>query len=147
MSEELFIKGMRYIDGEWIFFGDMTGDDEKLRERIPNYDGDYKEAMLAYAAARILGKEHVIPDVSILEDKDVPEGCDLPESLREIQRYGMVGFHFTHELQHIAMRAGIDVNLGVRVFHEVAEKLLPIVEALREYVEWLEENPRRFISP
>ncbi|MEZ4812942.1 MAG: hypothetical protein R2883_05575 [Caldisericia bacterium] len=28
-SDELFIKGMRYIDGEWVFFGDMTGDDEK----------------------------------------------------------------------------------------------------------------------
>lgn len=121
-------------------------DDDKLRQKIPNYDSSYKEAMLAYAAAKILGKEHAIPDVSALKDEQLPEGCELPAPLRKIQRYGMVGYHYTHELQHIPLRSGIDVELGVQMFHEAAEKALPVVEGLQEYVKWLENNPRQFIS-
>ncbi len=121
-------------------------DDERLREKIPNYDSSYKEAMLAYAAAKILGKEDAIPDLNALKDENVPEGCELPEALRKVQRYGMVGYHFTHELQHIPVRSGINVELGVQVLDEVAEKMLPVVDGLKKYVEWLERNPRRFIE-
>ncbi|HEX29215.1 TPA: creatininase family protein [Candidatus Poribacteria bacterium] len=121
--------------------------DEKLREKIPNYDDSYKEAMLAYAAAKILGKERAIPDLSELKDEEVPEGCELPESFRKIGRYGgMVGYHYTHELQHIPPRAGIDPELGLKVYEETAERMLPVVDALREYVRWLEEHPRRYIE-
>ena len=121
-------------------------DDEKLRQRIPNFDSRYKEAMLAYAAARILGKDHVIPDLDDLEDEQVPEGCELPEPWRKAHQFGMVGYDYTHELQHIPPRAGIDVDLGMQVLEETAEKMLPVVDALREYVEWLERHPRGFVS-
>lgn len=121
-------------------------EDESLRQRIPNYDGNYKEAMLAYAAAKFLGKEQAIPDVSALKDEEEPEDCGLPEPLRKVQQYGMVGYHYTHELQHIPPRSGIDVALGIQIFEEMAQKMLPVVEGLREYVQWLEENPRCFIG-
>jgi len=121
-------------------------DDERLKREISNYDGSYKEAMLAYAAAKILGKEEAIPDLSELRDEEVPEGRGLCEPLREIQRYGTVGYHYTHELQHIPPRAGIDVELGMRVYEETAERMLPVVDALREYVRWLEEHPRKYIE-
>jgi len=127
----VFLNPWRYVD------------DEELRKRIPNYDSNYKEAMLAYAAAKILGKEHAIPDLSKLKDEE--EGR-LAEPLRKVQRYGMVGYHYTDELQHIPPRANIDVELGLKALEDVAEKLLPVVDALGEYVEWLEKNPRRYIE-
>ncbi|HIE50167.1 MAG TPA: creatininase family protein [Armatimonadetes bacterium] len=120
--------------------------DAALRERIPNFDGAYKEAMLAYAAAKVLGKGHVIPDLTALTDVEPPAGKELAEPLRKIQPYGMVGYHYTHELQHVPPRAGIDVDLGLQVLNEVAEKLRPVVDALGEYVRWLETNPRQFIE-
>jgi hypothetical protein len=102
-------------------------DDEPLKQRIPNYDRRHKEPMLAFAAAKILGKEHATPELKTL-------------------KYGMVGYHYTHELQHVPQRANIDVELGMRTLNDVAERLLPVVEALGEYVKWLEENPRAYIE-
>ena len=119
--------------------------DEKWREKIPNFDSAYKEAMMAYAAARMLRKEHAIPDLTALKDEQVPAGSELAEPLRQVQRYGMVGYHYTHEHQHIPPRAGIDLDIGLQLFHEAAEKMLPVVKALRDYVKWLESHPRQFI--
>ena len=121
-------------------------DDQKLSRTVPNYDSRYKEAMLAYASAKILGKEHVIPDLAELKDEQVPEGRELPESWRRAHRFGMVGYDYTHEFQHIPPRAGIDVELGMQVLQETAEKMLPVVDALREYAAWLEQHPRAFVS-
>jgi len=56
-----------------------------------------------------------------------------------------VDYHYTHKLQHIPQRANIDVELGIQVLNDVAERLLPAVQALGEYVKWLEENPRTYI--
>jgi hypothetical protein len=122
-------------------------DEELLKQRIRNYDRRHKESVMACAAARILGKENAIPDLEALRDEDPSEDEMLPESLRKIQEYGMVGYHYTHELQHIPQRANIDVESGIRVLNDVAERLLPAVQALGDYVRWLEENPRTFIAP
>ncbi|RKY58602.1 MAG: hypothetical protein DRP94_05870 [Candidatus Latescibacterota bacterium] len=121
-------------------------EEERLKRDVPNYDDNYKEAMLAYAAAKILGKESAIPDLGELKDEEPPEGCELAEPLRKVQRYGMVGYHYTHEFQHISPRAGIDVELGLKVYEETAERMLPVVDALREYVRWIEEHPREYIG-
>lgn len=77
-----------------------------------------------------------IPDVKVI--------CLTPRPFSK-PRYGMVGSHYTHELQHIPPRAGIDVELGVQALHEAAERMLPVVESSRAYVKWLDNNPRRFI--
>lgn len=129
-----------------VYLNPWEAADEFLRQRVPHFDGAYKEATLAYAACKILGKEHALPDGGGLRDEAVPEGHELPEALRKVQRYGMVGYHFTHEHQHIPPRSGLDPELGLQALREAAEKMLPAVEALREYVQWLESHPRRFIE-
>jgi len=121
-------------------------DTEMLERGISNYDKRHKEPMLAFAAAKILGKECAIPDLKILKDADPSEDEQLAEPIRKIEEYGMVGYHYTHELQHVPQRANIDVELGIRALNDVAERLLPAVEALGEYVEWLEKNPRDWIK-
>ena len=125
-------------------------DEEPLKQKIPNYDPRHKEPMLSSAAAKIPGKEQAIPDLNILEDADPSEDQMLPEPLRKIQeyggKYGNVGYHFTHELQHVPQRASINIELGIETLNKMAEKLLPAVEALGNYVKCLEEKPRDFIK-
>ena len=70
----------------------------------------------------------------------------MAEPIRKIQEYGEVGYHYTHELQHVPQRANINIESGIQALHDVAERLLPAVEALGEYVQWLEENPRDWIK-
>jgi hypothetical protein len=122
-------------------------DEEILKREIPNFDGRHKEINAVYAAARILGKEHLIPEPGTLRDEDPPEDEMLVEPVRVIREYGLVGHHYTHELQHVPQRAHVDVELGIEFLNDVAERLLPVVKALGDYVEWLEENPRAFITP
>lgn len=117
-------------------------DEEKLKARIPNGDSAYIEAMLAYGAMRVLGKEDRIPDVTSLEDRVHPPR--EPEALAKLQGFGMVGYHYTDEMEHIPPRSGIDVELGVEILDEVAEKLLPAVEHLKGYLEYLDQNPWRY---
>ena len=82
-----------------------------------------------------------------LKDEDPSADEMLPEPVRIIREYGLVGYHYTHELQHVPQRSHIDVELGIEFLNDVAERLLPMVEALGEYVQWLEKNPKTFIAP
>ena len=116
---------------------------ERLRQYRPDADGCYKEATIVYGALKILGLEHAIPEVSALPELG-PESKmhDLPEFLNALFPLGMVGYHFTHELQHIAPRGPVDVALGVSLLEEVAEKLLPAVDHLAEYLRYLNAHPK-----
>jgi len=118
-----------------------------VREMGLKVDGAWIEATLAFGALKILGKEHAIPDVKSLRDRYAEEeGKALPEVVRRVQRYGMVGYHFTHELQHQPPRSGVDPEFGVELLNKVAEALLPVVENLREYLEYVKQ-PFKFVEP
>jgi hypothetical protein len=118
-----------------------------LREMGIEKDGAWLEATLAFGAMKILGKEHAIPDVRMLRDRYAEaEGKGLPKELREVQRYGMVGYHYTHELQHQPPRSGVDPDFGVELLDRTAERLLPVVEKLRVYQKYVEQ-PLKFVEP
>jgi len=125
----------------WPYF-----DDERIKEEVPRYDEPYKEAMLVFAAAQVLGKEDIIPDLGRLKNEEPPKE-EAPTGLGTIQEHGMVGHHFRHELQHVPPRAGVKVELGLEAYELAATKMLPVVKALKAYVEWLDRHPRRWIQP
>ena len=121
--------------------------EEVLREMMMEKDGAWLEATLAFGAMKILGKEHAIPDVKKLADRFADaERKDLPKDLRELQRYGMIGYHYTHELQHQPPRSGVNPDLGVKMLDAIAEKLLPVMEKLESYRK-LVEKPFEFVEP
>jgi len=110
-------------------------------------DSAWLEATLAFGAMKLLGKEHAIPDVEKLKDRYAEaEGKALPEEVRAVQRYGMVGYHYTHELQHQPPRSGVDPDFGVELLNRVAEALLPVVENLKTYLEYV-KRPFRYVEP
>jgi len=120
---------------------------EIAREMGLDVDAAWLEATLAFGSMKMLGKEHAIPDLSKLTDRYAEkEGKDLPRFLREIQRYGMVGYHFTHELQHQPPRSGVNPELGVELLGKIAIDLLPVVERLKAYVDYV-SKPFKFVKP
>lgn len=122
-------------------------DAEKLRARAPHAEEGYKEATLAYGAMKILGKEHAIPDVRKIEDRQEEAGSrQLPECLRKLHSFGPVGFHYTDELQHIPPRSGIDPDLGVTLLEEAADIFVPVFGHLAEYLKYLDAHPRAFVE-
>jgi creatinine amidohydrolase len=120
-------------------------DAKKLAARAPQAEGGYKEATLAYGAMKILGKAHLVPDVTTIEDRlDEVRDHQLPEFMEKLFDFGAVGFHFTDELQHIPPRGGIDPDLGVVLLEEVVEQFLPVFDLLAQYLSYLESHPRTF---
>lgn len=114
---------------------------------LKEVDAAWIEATLAFGAMKILGKEHAIPDLKRLRDRYAEEeGKALPEVIRRVQRYGMVGYHYTHELQHQPPRSGVDPDLGVEILKRVAKALSPVVENLKDYLNYLRE-PFKFVEP
>ena len=110
-------------------------------------DEAWLEATLAFGSMKIIGKEHAIPDLKNLKDRYAEkEGKDLPEFLKEIQRYGMVGYHFSHELQHQPPRSGLDPEIGVDLLERIAMDLLPVIDHLKRYVDYVSE-PFSFLEP
>jgi creatinine amidohydrolase/Fe(II)-dependent formamide hydrolase-like protein len=110
-------------------------------------DEAWMEATLAFGAMKIIGKEYAIPDVKSLKDRYAEaEGKGLPAELQDVQRYGMVGYHFTHELQHQPPRSGVDPNFGVELLNRVADFLLPVVENLGQYQRYVERQ-FKFLEP
>jgi hypothetical protein len=118
-----------------------------LREMGERRDEAWMEASLAFGAMRILGKGHAIPDVKALKDRYAEaEGKDVPAEVQEVQRYGMVGYHYTHELQHQPPRSGVDPEIGIKLLNRTAEELIPVVENLRLYQKYA-EKPFEFVQP
>jgi len=118
-----------------------------VREMGLDVDEAWLEATLAFGSMKIIGKEHAIPDLKNLKDRYAEkEGKDLPEFLKEIQRYGMVGYHFSHELQHQPPRSGLDPEIGVDLLERIAMDLLPVIDHLKRYVDYVSE-PFSFLEP
>ncbi|MBO3803387.1 MAG: creatininase family protein [Candidatus Brockarchaeota archaeon] len=110
-------------------------------------DEAWMEATLAFGAMKIIGKENAIPDVKSLRDRHAEaEGKGLPTELQDVQRYGMVGYHFDNELQHQPPRSGVDPDFGVELLNKVANALLPVVDNLGRYQKTV-EKPFKFLEP
>jgi hypothetical protein len=118
-----------------------------LHEMGVEKDEAWMEAALAFGAMKILGKEYALPNIGALKDRYAEaEGRDLPEVVRDVQRYGMVGAHYTDELQHQPPRSGVDPDLGVELLNKTAAELIPVVENLRLYRQYVEQ-PFKFVKP
>lgn len=117
-----------------------------LKDMGAGKDEAWMEATLAFGSMKILGKEHAIPDVKAIKDRYAEaENKDLPEEVQRVQRYGMVGYHYTHELQHQPPRSSVDPEFGVELLGKVAEALLPVVDDLEIYQRYV-KKPFRFIE-
>ena len=106
-------------------------------------DGAWLESTLVFASLKVLGKEHLIPKLDELKSVKSPP-IELP-GLYDIWRLGgRVGYRYTHFLQHVPPREGIDLEYGVELLERVADILAKIADPLKLYVDhhikkWVEK--------
>lgn len=105
-----------------------------IRRLAGEADPAWLEACLAYASLTVLGKGHLVPDTNKLKRAEPPP-IEAP-GLEDIWRLGgVVGFRYTHPLQHMPPREGISVERGLELLRGAARALADMAEPLKLYVE------------
>jgi len=129
---------------------------DAVKKLLAGYAGQPGEALLDYAALRVLGHERPIAEPELArvglrsgEDK----AAEIREDLGILGARGTRGFRYDTEREHsshgtvgLTHKGRPDVELGVRVLDALAEYLLPAVEALRRHRDYLKAHPPKRIE-
>jgi creatinine amidohydrolase/Fe(II)-dependent formamide hydrolase-like protein len=124
---------------------------EPVRKLIADYGGSVGEAVIDYAALRILGREREIAEPA-LAAVGLKGGQDQNPAIREamtiLRQRGTRGFRYDSEREHsshgtvgLKWQGRPDIELGVKILEGLADYLLPAVEALRVHRDYLKAHP------
>jgi creatinine amidohydrolase/Fe(II)-dependent formamide hydrolase-like protein len=127
-----------------------------VRKLIDDSGLDVGEAVMDYAAMRVLGLERPIaePELAL---RGLPSGHDRDEATRDacvtMGVRGTRGFRYETERQHSAhgtvghtWQGRPDIELGVAILDALADWLLPAVDALKQHRDWLKAHPPQRIE-
>jgi creatinine amidohydrolase/Fe(II)-dependent formamide hydrolase-like protein len=127
---------------------------EAVKKLLTDYEGQPGEALLDYAALRILHHERAIAEPELAR-RGLRSGQDAAPEIREalvtLRSRGARGFRYDTEREHsshgtvgLTHRGEPDVELGLKILDALADFLLPAVEALRLHRDYLKAHaPRR----
>ena len=129
---------------------------DAVKALLANYKGDAGEALIDYAAMKILKHERAIAEPELAkvglksgEDQNVA----IRDDVRILRRIGARGFRYDSEREHSShgtvglMHEGkSDVELGVKIIDALADYLLPAVEALKKHRDYLQAHPGKQIE-
>ncbi len=123
------------------------------------YPGASHETQLCLAALKILGRERPIPAANWakeIESKGDDKGDQPDEILDDIQtmrKWGAVGFRYYEEGNHgnhgtagLIYKGRSDVDMAVEILEACADILLPVLNNLAHYADWLEKHPFHYIK-
>jgi creatinine amidohydrolase/Fe(II)-dependent formamide hydrolase-like protein len=131
----------------------------QVRKIYAGYPGSSHETQLCLGALKILGRERPIPAANWakeIESKRDDSG-DQPEEIRRdieaMRRWGTVGFRYYEEGNHgnhgtagLIHNGRSDVDMAVEIIETCAELVLPVLEHLAHYADWLDKHPFRWIK-
>lgn len=129
---------------------------ETVKKLLGDYKGSAGEAIIDYAAMRLLGQERAIAEPELAR-VGLRGGQDQNPAIREavniLRSRGTRGFRYDTEREHsshgtvgLTYRGRPDIELGLLILDALAEHLLPAVDALRRHKEYLRANPPRVIE-
>lgn len=129
---------------------------DPVRKLLADYEGSAGEALIDYAALRILGRDRAIAEPE-LAAKGLRSGEDqnpeIRESIRILRSHGTRGFRYDTEREHashgtvgLTYRGRPDIELGMKVLDALADYHLPAVQALRAHRDYLRAHPPRTIQ-
>lgn len=129
---------------------------DAVRNLLANYPGNAGEAIIDYAAMRILGHERPIAELDIARNGTRLRPDQNPaiiETLNTLRTRGTRGFRYDAEREHswhgtvgLMHNGRPDIELGVQILDALADYLLPAVEALKRHRDYLRANPARRIE-
>jgi len=143
----------------WFIQGEKLLADPEVNAIYKDYPGNFGETPLCLAAMKILGRERPIPAANWareIESKRDGKG-DQPEEIRDdvvsMRRLGQVGFRYYEEGQHgnhgtagIIYKGRLDVDMAVEVLEKCADILVPTLNKLAHYADWLDEHPFQYVE-
>jgi creatinine amidohydrolase/Fe(II)-dependent formamide hydrolase-like protein len=129
---------------------------DPVRRLLADYQGSAGEAIIDYAAMRLLGHERAIAEPALARE-GLRGGRDqnpaIQEAVTTMRARGTRGFRYDSEREHSShgtvglMHNGRpDIELGLQILEALAEHLLPAVEALKSHRDYLRAHPARRIE-
>jgi creatinine amidohydrolase/Fe(II)-dependent formamide hydrolase-like protein len=129
---------------------------EPVRALLADYPGSAGEAIIDYAAVRLLGHERAIVEpelarVGLRSGED--QNPEIREAIRILRSRGTRGFRYDTEREHsshgtvgLTWRGQPDLELGLRLLEALADYHLPAVEALKAHRDYLRAHPAKPIQ-
>jgi len=129
---------------------------EPVRRLLAEYEGSAGEAIIDYAALRLLGRERPIAEPELAR-KGLRGGEDqnpeIREAIRVLRSHGTRGFRYDSEREHsshgtvgLSYQGRPDVELGLRILEALADYHWPAVEALKAHRDYLRAHPPKRIE-
>src|SRR5262249_29713097 len=129
---------------------------EPVKKLLSEYKGSAGEAIIDYAAMRLLGQERAIAEPELAR-VGLRGGQDQNPAIREavtiLRSRGPRGLRYDSEREHsshgtvgLTFRDKPDIELGLMILDALADYLLPAVDALRRHKEYLRAHPARRIE-
>lgn len=129
---------------------------EAVKKLLSEYKGSAGEAIIDYAAMRLLGQERAVAEPELAR-AGLRGGQDqnpaIREAVRTLRSRGTRGIRYDSEREHsshgtvgLTFRGKPDIELGLLILDALAEYLLPAVEALKRHKEYLRVHPPRRIE-
>jgi creatinine amidohydrolase/Fe(II)-dependent formamide hydrolase-like protein len=129
---------------------------DAVKKLLENYSGSAGEAIIDYAAVRLLGRERSIAEPELAR-KGLKSGEDqnpeIREAIRTLRGRGTRGFRYDTEREHashgtvgLTHEGRPDIELGLKLLNALADYHLPAVEALQQHRDYLKAHPARKIE-
>src|SRR5262249_33788691 len=121
-----------------------------------DYQGSAGEAIIDYAAMRLLNQERAIVEPELAK-VGLKGGQDQNPEIRDavniLRGRGTRGFRYDSEREHsshgtvgLTYKGQPDLELGLRILDALADYLLPAVDALKKHKDYLKSHPAKRIE-
>jgi creatinine amidohydrolase/Fe(II)-dependent formamide hydrolase-like protein len=129
---------------------------EPVKKLLAEYKGSAGEALIDYAAMRVIGHERVIVEPELAkvglkggEDQNLA----VKPAVDVLRGRGTRGFRYDSEREHsshgtvgLIHQGQPDIELGLKILDALADYLLPAVDALKKHRDYLKAHPAKRIE-
>ena len=156
----------------WFVEAARALDLPEIRALYEGYPGNFGETLIGLASLKIIGRERPIPlanwarelkpDATLRTskapsqssiDNDGDQPAEIFPDVVALRRWGQIGFRYHEERNHgnhgtagLEFQGCLDLDLAVEVLEKSADALLPALESLTRYADWLDTKPFRYIE-
>ena len=129
---------------------------EPVKKLLSEYQGSAGEAIVDYAALRLLNQERGIAEpelakVGLKGGQD--QNPEIRDAINVLRSRGTRGFRYDSEREHsshgtvgLTWKGQPDIELGLKILDALADYLLPAVDALKKHRDYLKEHPPKRIE-
>ena len=156
----------------WFVEAARALDLPEIRALYEGYPGNFGETLIGLASLKIIGRERPIPladwarelkpDATLRTskapsqssiDNDGDQPAEIFPDVVALRRWGQIGFRYHEERNHgnhgtagLEFQGRLDLDLAVEVLEKSADALLPALDSLTRYADWLDTKPFRYIE-